>query len=56
MDMGYVRGLGGEPTAIKAAKSVDVNAESWLTLDGQRLPNTPTKRGIYIKNGKKVVK
>ena len=53
---GYVRGLGGEPTAIKAVKSVDVNAESWFTLDGQRLPNTPTKRGVYIKNGKKVVK
>ena len=28
----------------------------WFTLDGRRLPNEPKTKGIYILNGKKVVK
>ena len=30
--------------------------ESWYTIDGKKLNGEPTKKGIYIKNGKKVVK
>lgn len=29
--------------------------EGWYTLDGQRLDNAPTRSGIYIKDGRKVV-
>ncbi|MBR6828656.1 MAG: leucine-rich repeat domain-containing protein [Prevotella sp.] len=30
-------------------------ADAWYTLDGQRLSGKPTKRGMYINNGNKVV-
>ncbi|MBR5440449.1 MAG: leucine-rich repeat domain-containing protein, partial [Prevotella sp.] len=30
--------------------------ESWYTIDGKRLSGEPTKKGVYIVNGKKVVK
>mgnify|MGYP006988838991 CR=1 FL=1 len=29
--------------------------EGWYTLGGQRLDSAPTRSGIYILNGKKVV-
>ena len=29
--------------------------EDWYSLDGRKLGKKPTKAGIYIKNGKKVV-
>ncbi len=28
---------------------------SWYTLDGRQLPTAPTKKGLYIKNGKKII-
>ena len=30
-------------------------AEGWYTLDGIKLQNVPTEKGVYIQNGKKVV-
>ena len=30
--------------------------ENWYTIDGVKLNGEPTQKGIYIKNGKKVVK
>ena len=30
-------------------------ATSWYSIDGQKLCGKPTKRGVYIQNGKKVV-
>ena len=30
-------------------------ATSWYSIDGQKLSGKPTKRGVYIQNGKKVV-
>ena len=30
--------------------------ENWYTIDGKKLNGEPTKKGIYIRNGKKVVK
>ena len=30
--------------------------ESWYTIDGKKLNGEPTKPGLYIRNGKKVVK
>ena len=32
------------------------NNQSWYTLDGRRLSGMPTTKGIYIHNGRKVVK
>jgi hypothetical protein len=33
----------------------DKSVENWYTLDGRKLDSQPTKKGIYIKNGKKLV-
>ena len=30
-------------------------ATNWYSIDGQKLSGKPTKRGVYIQNGKKVV-
>ena len=48
----------GETTAIgeidtKTGK-MTFDSEAWYTLDGVRLNGKPTKKGIYINNGKKV--
>ena len=40
-------------TGVKEVKSKGVKSEEWFTLQGQRVVN-PGK-GIYIRNGKKVV-
>ena len=31
------------------------NVDGWYTIDGKKLNATPTEKGIYINNGKKVV-
>ena len=41
--------------AVTVTKPV-VSDNNWYTIDGQRLNGEPTQRGIYIHNGKKVVK
>lgn len=45
-----------------AIKSIDVDnlsgkvsAEGWYTLNGMKLQTAPTEKGVYIKDGKKVV-
>ncbi len=46
---------GSEPSAIG---SIEVSAEEkdhWYSLDGKRLSGEPTKKGIYVRNGRKVV-
>lgn len=52
-----VLGIGGDPntTAIRQVTSGEQKAESWYTLDGRRLPFPPVRKGIYIKNGEKIV-
>jgi len=35
--------------------TINVQLESWFTLDGRKLSGKPTKGGLYIHNGKKVV-
>ena len=34
---------------------IEVNSNSWYTLDGRRLSGKPTSVGLYINNGKKVI-
>ena len=46
----------GSTTAINAVNAEKVNAaEGWYSVDGMKLNAQPTKKGIYINNGKKVV-
>lgn len=50
--------LGGDDktTGIAPRRIVNTDApSSWYTLDGRRLDTTPTRKGIYIKDGNKVV-
>ena len=50
-------GENGETTAIHNAEFIMQNddADAWFTLDGIRLNGKPSKKGMYIHNGKKVV-
>ena len=49
----------GETTAIGTLDTttgeVSFDSEAWYTLDGVRLSGKPTKKGLYINNGKKIV-
>ena len=49
----------GETTAIGTLDTkkgeVSFDSEAWYTLDGVRLSGKPTKKGLYINNGRKVV-
>ena len=57
----YFEELNGSVTAIKSisADTLDsrskMNAEGWYTLGGMKLQGAPTEKGVYIKDGKKVV-
>ena len=42
------------PTAIENVDQDTTDSDKWFTIEGQRI-ETPKKKGIYIKNGKKVV-
>ena len=44
----------GEATGIRAIEETESN-EVWYNLNGQRI-DKPAKKGLYIRNGKKVVK
>ena len=53
----FVVNLGDEITAIDHIPQTSENADGqWYTIDGRRLQGKPTKKGIYIHNGKKVIK
>ncbi len=49
----------GSTTAIKSVSvesdKVNANKEGWYTINGVKLQNAPTQKGIYIFNGKKLV-
>lgn len=49
----------GSTTAIKSVNADDLagkkSAEGWYTLNGMKLQNAPAEKGVYIKDGKKVV-
>ena len=45
-----------EVTGVKEVNaSLEVKDDSWYTLDGHQLNGKPAKKGLYIKNGVKVV-
>ena len=41
--------------AADAASKADANADGWYNVQGMKLNAAPTQRGIYIKDGKKVL-
>jgi hypothetical protein len=48
------------PTAIDTQRLTAVqrltnNGDNWYTIDGRRLSGKPTRKGVYIHNGVKVV-
>lgn len=49
-----VDGKDNEATGISRIAAEDAGDDTWYNLNGQRI-NTPTKKGLYIKNGKKVI-
>ncbi|MBR4268622.1 MAG: hypothetical protein IKQ47_02405, partial [Prevotella sp.] len=53
----FVIDFGEETTAIHDAEVImqNGNADAWHTVDGIRLSGKPSKKGMYINNGKKVV-
>ena len=51
--------IGGDTTGIVSIDNgqwtIDNYADGWYTLDGRKLQQAPVHKGLYIKNGKKVV-
>ena len=48
--------IGGDgTTSLREVNSGEVNSEEWYSLDGRKLGGKPTKKGLYINNGKKMV-
>ena len=52
-----LRDANGEVTNVGAVskETGEITFEGWFTVDGIKLPAEPTKSGVYIHNGKKVV-
>ena len=46
---------GIEPSGIKAVNREPSTTDHWYTLDGRRLSSQPSQKGIYIRNGRKVI-
>lgn len=49
-----VSGLGEISTGLNGVKASPVR-DVWYTIEGRKLNNQPTQRGVYINNGRKVV-
>ena len=47
--------IGDGTTSLREVNSGEVNSEEWYSLDGRKLVGKPTKKGVYIRNGKKEV-
>ncbi len=52
-----VIGIGDDGTTgiQQIENGVNIEKTGWYTLDGRRLESAPTRKGLYINNGKKVV-
>ena len=53
----FVLNFGGEETDIITIENERVKSEneSWFSIDGRKLTDKPSAKGIYINNGKKVI-
>ena len=53
----FVLNFGDSTTEIVNYQLSTVNSnDSWYSIDGRKLQGEPTQKGVYIKNGKKIVK
>ena len=52
-----IKGESGISTGIENGQrdAVKVQSDEWFTIDGQKLSGKPTKKGVYIYNGRAVV-
>ena len=50
-----VMGRKDTPTRIDFTQTEAKPQQGWYTLEGVKLPSRPTKKGVYIFNGKKIV-
>lgn len=47
--------FGNGATGIDVVSTDGVDGEGWYTLDGRKMQQKPAKKGLYIRNGRKVV-
>jgi hypothetical protein len=47
--------FGGDATGVNEVNEVIGVNDKWYDLNGRKLNGMPTKKGIYILNGKKVI-
>ena len=52
---GITTGMALPQDQVQSSK-FKVQSESWYTIDGRKLNGQPTKKGVYIRNGKVVMK
>ena len=50
-----LKNFAGESTNIRNLSMDDIEGDIWYSLDGRRLSAPPTRKGIYIHNGRKVI-
>ncbi len=48
-------GIGDGTTAIELPAVAEDEAAEWYSLDGQRLSEKPARKGVYVKNGQKII-
>ena len=48
-------GFGDGTTAIELPALADDEAAEWYSLDGRRLSGKPARKGIYVRNGQKII-
>ena len=46
---------GSEPTDITSVKANETEAAAYYDLSGRRMSGKPTEKGIYVKDGKKIL-
>ena len=45
----------GDPTGISSVETSRLKGDNWYDLSGRQLNGKPTRKGVYINSGKKVV-
>lgn len=50
-----LEGGGNDATSLIEVKDEETNNNEWYTLDGRKLQGKPTKKGVYVSKGKKIV-
>lgn len=48
--------VGNKQTGIRTVSVVKAATDAWYSIDGKRLPAEPQSHGLYIHNGKKIMK